>query len=213
MPDVLVGRESAGDKVADPPAEVRERLIDAVTRIATESGYLAVSVEQIARSAGLQVDDFYRHFESKEQCLLAAYDSFIERLVEHVGEACEPAESWPEKVKISIEASFEFVFELESVARMFVVDAMRIGPAALDRKCTSIDAAARWLKHGRLLFPASGEMPDITERTLVAGVVMLATVHLLAEEAADLSRVAAEAIEMVLAPYLGASEARQLATA
>jgi AcrR family transcriptional regulator len=213
MPDVLVGRESVGDKIAEPSAEVRERLVDAVTRIATESGYLAISVERITRSAGLQADDFYRHFDSKEQCLLAAYDSFIQRLTEHVGEACESAESWPEKVKISIEASFEFVFELEGVARMFVVDAMRIGPAALDRKCASIDAAALRLKHGRLLYPASGEMPDITERTLVAGVVMLATVHLLAEEAADLSRVAAEATEMVLAPYMGPREARWLATA
>jgi AcrR family transcriptional regulator len=212
MPDLAVGREITGDNVASPPAEVRERLTDAATRIATDNGFLAVNIEQIANSAGLTVDDFHRYFDTKEQCLLAGYDNFIQRLFEHIDEACESVQSWPEKVKTTIESAFEFIVELESVARMFAIDAMRIGPAALDRKCASIDSAARRLKHGRLLFSKADEMPDTTERTLVAGVVMLVAIHLLAEEATLLPTVRAEAIEMVLTPYIGIRRARELAS-
>ena len=54
-------------------------------------------------------------------------------------------------------------------------------------------------------------MPDPTERTLVAGVVMIASIQLLAEEADRLPRLAPEAVEMVLTPYVGARRARSLA--
>lgn len=213
MPDVAVGRESTGAGITSSPSAERERLTDAVTRLATESGYPAVDIEQIAHGAGLSIEDFHRHFETKDQCMLAAYDRFLERLLEHIDEACKAAEDWPDKVKITIESAFEFVAELEGGARLFAVDALRMGPAAVERSCSSIDSAAVRLKHGRLLFPAAADMPNPTERTLVAGVVMIASVHLLAEEADQLSDVAPEAVEMVLTPYIGTRRARYVATA
>ena len=90
---------------------------------------------------------------------------------------------------------------------------MRTGPAAVERRCASIDSAALRLKHGRLLFPAAAGMPMPIERTLVAGVVMIASVQLLSEEADQLPGLAPEAVEMVLTPYIGARRARSVATA
>ena len=49
------------------------------------------------------------------------------------------------------------------------------------------------------------------ESTLVAGVVMMASSHLLAEEADMLPGLAPEAVEMVLTPYLGSSAASRAA--
>lgn len=212
MPDVAVGIQGTGAEIAKPISEVRERLTDAVTRVATECGYPAVDVEQIAQYAGVSVDEFHRHFESKDQCLMAAYDRFLERMLEHIDDACEGAENWPEKVKLTIEAAFDFVAELRGPARLFAVDAMRTGPAAVERSCSSITSAALRLKHGRLLFPSATNMPEPTERTLVAGVVMIASIQLLSEEADQLPRLAPEAVEMILTPYIGARRARFVAT-
>jgi hypothetical protein len=50
------------------------------------------------------------------------------------------------------------------------------------------------------------------ERTLVAGVVMLATTYLLGEEANRLAGVQAELVTMVLTPSLGIERARQVAS-
>jgi len=213
MPDVVVGREGTGAEVSIPTSEVRGRLTDALTRVATECGYEAVDVEHIAQAAGTSIDEFHHEFASKDQCLLAAYDRFVERMLEHIDEACEGAETWIEKVKQTIESAFEFVAELEGPARMFTIDTKRAGPAALERSCTSIDSAALRLKHGRLLFPVAANMPEPTERTLVDGVVMTAAIHLLAEEADQLERLAPECVEMILTPYIGARRARFIATA
>ena len=210
MPDV-VGTQGTGAGISRSTSEVRGRLTDAATRVATERGYLAVDAGQIARHAGVSVDEFHRHFTGKDQCLLVAYDRFLERMLEHIDEACEGAESWPEKVKITIESAFDFVAEVPGPARVFAIDAMRTGAAAIERSCSAIDSAALRLKHGRLLFPAAADMPFPTERTLVAGVVMIASIQLLAEEADQLPRLAPEAVEMVLTPYVGARRARSLA--
>lgn len=191
----------------------RDALIDAFTRLASEVGFEMVDAGMVARAAGLETADFHRHFADEAQCMLAAYDRFIARLLDHIAAACEGVDAWPEKVKVSIETAFEFVTEVEPVARMFAIDAPRIGPAAFDRNCTSIDAAAELLKRGRQLSPSAAGMPFTTERTLVAGVVMLAEMHLLGEEASRLPAVEAEAVEMVLTPYVGSSRAHSLAVA
>jgi AcrR family transcriptional regulator len=213
MPDVVVGRDPAGAEIAIAISEDRERLTDAVTRVATERGYKGVDPEQVARCSGLSVDDFHRHFANVDQCLLAAFDSFLGRLCEHIDEACEEAASWPDKVKTTIAAAFEFVAEVEPVARLFAVDAVRTGPAGIARKFASIDRAALRLKHGRLLYPVAVDLPDAMERTLVAGVVMIVSTHLLSEEAERLADLEAEAVEMVLTPYIGLDRARLVAAA
>jgi AcrR family transcriptional regulator len=212
MPDVVVGRETTGAEVESSSREDSERLTDALTRIAAESGYPSVDIEQISASAGLPVDAFHQHFPNKDQCLLLAYDRFFADMLEHVEEAFEGTSDWIDKVKITIEAGFDYLVELEPVARLFVVDAMRTGAAGLERRCASIDSVALQLKHGRLLYPASVDYPDAMERTLVAGVVMIAMTHLLSEDADSLPSIAPEAVELVLTPYIGARRARSIAS-
>lgn len=206
-----LGMQEPDGAIAIPARDMRERLTDAATRLATDRGYDALRAEAIAEAAGLSIEDFHRHFDGGDQCLLAAYDRFIDRLLDHVEAASAAAVSWPEKVKLTIEAAFQFVYELEPVARMFAVESIRIGPAAMHRRLLSIDRAATVLEGGRTLYPAAEGMPSTTERTLVAGVVTIATQQLLAEEASDLSVIEVEAIEMVLTPYIGPAEARAVA--
>lgn len=213
MPDVVGGKQGTGAGVTVLTSEARGRLTDAFTRIATECGYDAFEVEDIAEVAGVPVDQFDREFAGKDQCFLAAYDRFIERMLDHIDEACEDAETWIEKVKVTIESAFEFIAELEGPARLFTIETRRAGPAALERCCSSIDSAALRLKHGRLIFPAAATMPEPTERTLVAGLMMTVAIYLLAEEADQLERLAPECVEMVLTPYIGARRARYIASA
>jgi AcrR family transcriptional regulator len=213
MPDVVVGIQGTGAGESIPTSDARGRLTDAFTRIATECGYDGFDVAHIAEVAGVPVEQFNREFAGKDQCFLAAYDRFIERMLDHVEEACMDAETWIEKVKVTIESAFEFIAELEGPARLFTIETRRAGPAALERSCASIDSAALRLKHGRLIFPASATMPEPTERTLIAGLVMTVAIYLLAEEADQLEHLAPECVEMILTPYIGARRARYIASA
>lgn len=189
------------------------RLVDAATRAAAECGYPAVDIEQIAQHADLSAEDFHLHFSGKDECFLVAYERFLARMAEHIEDACEAATDWPDRIKITIESAFEFVVELEEVARLFSVDKKGAGPGAIAITLDAIESAALRLKHGRLLYPESDYMPDTTERTLVGGVVLIASEQLLAEEAHRLPGLATETVEMVLTPYLGSREARRVAAA
>src|SRR6185295_11403859 len=128
-----------------------------------------------------------------------------------IDEDCEEVRDWPTKVKITIESAFGFIAELEGTARLFVVDAIRTGEAGLERHRTSIDSVAQRLRQGREFYPVAADYPEAMENTLVAGVVMMASSRLLAEEADLLPDLAPEAAEMVLTPYLGSSAARRTA--
>ena len=50
------------------------------------------------------------------------------------------------------------------------------------------------------------------ERTLVAGVVMTVSIHLLDEDASRLPELGSETVEMVLTPYVGTRRARRIAS-
>jgi AcrR family transcriptional regulator len=190
----------------------RHRLIEAATRIATERGFDALDAEVLARATGLTPTDFHRYFDNVDQCILAAFDQFFERLLEHVSEASEGVAGWPEKVRATIVAGLEFITELEPVTRLFAVDALCAGPGLIERRIAYIERGADRLKAGRELYPDAADLPGSMERTLVAGVVMLATTYLLGEEASRLAEVESEMVAMVLTPYLGIEGARLAAS-
>jgi AcrR family transcriptional regulator len=212
MPDLALENRPSSFEALESQPDDRDRLIQAATRIATERGFEGLDAEQLARATGLTLDDFHRHFDNVDQCILAAFDRFFQRLVEHVSEASEGVPGWPEKVGATIVAGLEFIAELEPVTRLFTVDALCAGPGLIERRISSIERGAVQLKAGRELYPGSAELPDSMERTLVAGVVMLATTYVLGEEAWRLTEVQSELVAMVLTPYLGIEGARRVAS-
>jgi AcrR family transcriptional regulator len=189
----------------------RALLIDAFTKEIAARGYANVSVEKIASDAGVSPKVFFEIFSGKDQCLLAAYDSFVDRLFSHAVSAGARQPTWPEQVKAATGAILNFFSEVESASRVFTVEAPGAGAAALERRITSIDRFAALLRSGRQRYPAAAVLPGATERVLVAGFELLVTVHLLAEEGSVLPGLQPELVELLLTPYLGGSEARRVA--
>jgi AcrR family transcriptional regulator len=211
MPDLVVGRDPAAGTIGDDLDNgSRERLIDAVTRLGTERGLSAVDPALIAASAGLEDEDFQRHFETADQCLLAAMESFLDRMLQHIDATLgDGVEEWPGRVRTSVAACFEFIEEVEPVARLFAVDAARTGAAGIECKCRVVEQAALRLERGRLLYPDAKSLPASLERALIAGSVTIVASKML--EGAPLSEVEPEVAELLLIPYIGAAEARVLA--
>jgi len=207
-------RQDGADGRGESEAQaVRERLIAAFTRTVAERGYETVTVERVVSQAGLTVEDFHRHFSDRDQCLLAAYDDFVVRLMTHVEAACKGEDDWVDSIKAAIGAGLGFFGELASTSRFFMVEAMGSGPAAIERRFATIDLLAEPLRRGRELYPAAAALPAATEQTLVAGIVLLVSVHLLAEDLDALSRLEPDVVELVLTPYLGRREAQRVSGA
>lgn len=200
---------AAGSTGDDLLSRNRERLIDAVTRLGTERGLSAVDPALIAASAGLGYEDFQRHFETADQCLLAAMESFLDRMLQHIEEACAGVDDWPGRVRTTVAACFEFIEEVEPVARLFAIDSARTGAAGIECKSRIVEQAAVRLERGRLLYPEAQTLPPSLERALIGGSVTIVASTML--EGARLCDVEPEVAELLLTPYLGAAEAHALA--
>jgi hypothetical protein len=74
-----------------------------------------------------------------------------------------------------------------------------------------IDHFAAGLLPGRDERPEGEQLPQITEKTMVGGVAMLVAQRLSFDRQAELPELAAEAIQFVLTPYLGTTEAKRAA--
>ncbi len=184
----------------------RELLVDAFTKVAAEHGYVRATVPDVAAAAGLPGSAFYAQFGDKRQCLLAACDRFLARLIEEIEEAMDPHLPWAEQVETGVAVALAFVFEQVDAARLFAVEALTVGPPALDRYQTSIQRIAGLLRHGRERSPEAAALPQLTEAMLAAGAVSLVTSALLAEDPARLSLLEPQLVEVLLLPYAAAGE-------
>lgn len=190
----------------------RERLIDALTRTAAEHGYAKTTVRDIAAVAGVPRSAFYEHFASKNQCLSAAYDAFVERLLEEARQATDDAEEWPLQVKEAVAAGLGFVAETATRARFFAVEAPTVGPMILERYVVAMSRIVFLLRSGREHYPLAADLPELTEQVLVGGAACLVSSALLSEEHGLLPALESEIVEVLLTPYLGREAARRVAT-
>ena len=190
--------------------EERERLVAAIARAAGEQGYDKLTVEHVARYAGLPPTTFYEHFATTEQGLMAAFDAFLDRLWLEVYAVCETDAEWPQKVRASLDVTLSYLAETASVARVFAVEAAA-NLAATERQLAAVESFAAMLRAGRRLYPRAAELPPPTERALIGGIASIISGHLLAEEPQVLYGLEPQLTELVLLPYLGQSEARRIA--
>lgn len=200
------GRGSSGRDLE----EERRRLVDAFTKVAVERGYAGTTADEVTATAGFERVVFEQHFSGVQQCLLAAYDRFFDGLVADVGEAMDYEAPWPQQVKAGVEAAIAFVIESAGAARLFAVEGLVIGPAAVDRYEVAIQRIASLLRFGRQHSAEAAVLPPLTEVVLVAGAVSLVTSALLTEDQMMLPALAPRLAEVLLLPYVGGGDAQAL---
>jgi AcrR family transcriptional regulator len=92
------------------PRAVRERqLLDLAEELLAEHGYDGLSIEEIARLAGVSRPIVYAHFKDKESLYLACLRRAREELEQMILEATANAKSAREMVELGTNAYFEFV--------------------------------------------------------------------------------------------------------
>jgi AcrR family transcriptional regulator len=123
----------------------RERLLAAMLRATAELGYREVSVQEVLDRAGVSRPTFYEHFENKEACFLAAFDSAASRLRNRLEAAAEDGEGWRERLRLGLEELLRFVAEDPDAAMSLIVDGRAACPDALTRRDDLLDHFASCL--------------------------------------------------------------------
>jgi hypothetical protein len=141
-----------------------------------------------------------------------AFDSAFAALQVRIESACAMASGgWPEQVAAGISAAFAWVAAEPTAAQLLTNDALAAGSAGFERYERMIAYVAELLEPGRERVTHGERLPAITERAMASGVAMLAAQRLSLGRQAELPKIAGEAIQFVLTPYLGGAEARRVA--
>lgn len=190
----------------------RERLIAGLIQALYEVGYQKTTVSLIGQRAAVSKSDFYKHFESKDHCFIAAYDVAVERIRERVVATCVDAEQeeWSGRIRDGINALLK-LFEAEpALASIVLVEGLRAGRGVYDRYQAAIESFVGYLREGAPLNPGGGEVPEATGEAVVGGIASLLGRRILAGEAERIGELFPEILEFALAAYLGAEEARRI---
>lgn len=191
----------------------RERLIAGLAEAVAENGYAGTTIAHITRHAAVSRRTFYEHFNSKDECFVAAYDMVMTELNRRVGEAFEQEEEWPRAVRAGLEAMLEFLTSEPHLARLSMVEALVAGPVVVERYDAAIQSLVPYFEAGR-----EGRSDEVlaglsstTEEALVGGIVSLISRRIFADRTRELEALLPDLVEFALTPYLGSVEAAKVA--
>lgn len=193
----------------------RDRLITGLTFALYEVGYQKTTVSLIGQRAGVSKSDFYKHFESKDDCFITAYDAAVTRLRSCVTDGCETAaeEPWPLRVSAALRALLALFSTEPALASIVLVEGLRAGRGVYDRYQGAIESFVAYLREGEPETPGGGEVPGATGEAVIGGVASMLGRRVLAGEAEQLDQLFPEILEFVLSAYLGVEEARRIVSA
>jgi len=170
-----------------------------------EKGYLATTVADVVRRAGVSRATFYALFRDKEDCFLAAYDAIAAEFIADALAAYRRPGPWPARVRAAIEAMLAFGAERPAHARMALIEGLAAGSGALERYQQLVRMVAAFADEGQEY--AARDLPPRIGRAVVGGGLALVRVEIVAGRTERLPALLPDLLYTTLAPYLGHEEA------
>jgi len=104
--------------------ERRAQLLAVARRLFGRSGFHGVSMDEVAREAGVTKPILYDHFDSKEELYVALLDADAQELERQVRAALAAHSGNRERIRQSFQAYFDFVDEHAAGFKLFVQETM-----------------------------------------------------------------------------------------
>lgn len=190
----------------------RERLIAGLTEVLYEEGYQRTTVSLIGQRASVSKSDFYKHFESKDDCFFAAYEAAIGRIRKQVQEACSKhgEEEWPRRVRDGVASLLSLLASEPALASLVLVEGLRAGRGVYDRYQAALESFVPDLRLGAPVAPDGEPVPTPMDEAVVGGIASMLARRVLSGEAEQIDELLPEVLEFALTPYLGVAEARRI---
>jgi TetR/AcrR family fatty acid metabolism transcriptional regulator len=162
-----------------PRSETRELILDAVDTLFGRSGYARMTIEDVAREAGIGKGSIYLHFASKEDLALSSIDRLIQRLLDRLQGLAGSDRPAPERLARMLETRVLYRFDNVNQDSQSL-DAMLSGirTAFLARREGWFEAEAELFTTVLADGAASGEL-DVEDPGATARLLLTATNSLL----------------------------------
>lgn len=197
----------AGGSVASSETR-RQDILEAMVRVVGRQGYKATSVADVIAEADTSRTTFYKHFEDKHDCFLAAYDLAVERILDAVVANCEGERSWLERVRVGLTTIVDLFALDPELARTAIVEVAAAGADARQRHWDAVSRFTEFLADGEEL--ADGrELPENIALMAAGAVSGLIFDELLTGRAERLPELLPDLLFALLVPYIGPGAATE----
>ncbi len=111
----------------------RERLFAAMVATVAEKGYEATTVADLVELSGVSRSAFYRHFDDKQDCFLAAVEALVEPTIGAVAEA-DGRPPGLEGARQAFDSFIGLLVDQPAASRMCFVEVYAAGPEAVGNR-------------------------------------------------------------------------------
>jgi AcrR family transcriptional regulator len=193
------------------PEDARERILSAVIELMADKGYQSLTITDIAQHGAVSLTTFYRHFQGKDDAVVAALRRSTDQVVEAVAPAFRDAPDWPHAVADGLRAFFAFLVLPQPFARFGGVDVAYSGSQfVLDVREQLLSRAQAFIAEG---YPRDHDVEPIAAEAIGASVDALAFDQIVVRGEQRLYEITPTATYIALVPFTGVEEACALANA
>lgn len=147
--------------------EVRAAIMDAMLLCCGEIGYRRVTVEQVCRRYGGDRSQFYRYFENKADCFVAAFEAETQKLCERLLSTGHPKTREEDWLRSTLDRLAGFVEEQPARARALFLEVHVAGGDALVRRRDVVEQMAGALDEALRAADARCSPPSLTAEFMV----------------------------------------------
>jgi len=177
-------------------AHQRERLLRAISDQCATNGYESTTIAHIVRQASVSRRTFYKHFASKQECFLAAYQTTLAQLDKLLSTASIGITPWPDRLAVILKTMLDELAHHPSMAHTLFVDALFAGPEAKRRRQAALRRCQR-------LLPLPDKVPPGVAETVLGGIVEMIYHTILEGRTSALPSMYDEMLFCLLVPLLG----------
>lgn len=184
----------------------RQLILEAMVRVVGRKGYKATSVADVIAEADVSRTTFYKHFEDKQECFLAAYDLVTERVLDAVIANCDAEQPWLERMRVGLATVVELFALDPELARTAIVEVAAAGADARRRHWNAVAKFTEFLADGEGV-AGDRELPENIALMAAGAVSGLIFDELLTGRAERLPELLPDLLFAMLVPYIGPSAA------
>lgn len=184
----------------------RARIHSAMIEVVTERGYEAVTLRELASLAGVSTRAFYKHYASKEECFLRTHELIVRRVVRRMVAAQAGGLAWHKRLRATFDVFFEEMAQDPRAARLILVDAYCVGPAAHEQLRRADHTFEARFKSCFDRDPSGAEIPPILIKAIAAGMTSIARSRLVTNREAELPELGNDLTAWALVLHAGAPD-------
>ncbi len=169
-----------------------------MVELVAEHGYNAVAVATLSNHARVSKRDFYKHFDSKEECFLATYDIIVSHSARGILAAAEGEEEWCERLRLGFLAFAGQIASSPDAARLALVEVFAAGAVAVERMLHTNRLFEALVEKNFALADGGPRLPGLVVKGIVAGGSRLARARLLSGAPRQLALDGGELLEWAL---------------